>query len=76
MDNNIDIATANLSDSFRLVCKDNIIALKDNQTIYIYKYDVLQETIDLCIKKGIKYEITKEDDYYIVRNKNKKSEVE
>ena len=55
-------------DGFKTACLDNIRALSQKQTVFVYRNEVLEKTKELCQKKGIEIKINKEEDYYIIRN--------
>lgn len=52
---------------FKAVCLDNISALKKGDTVFVYKKDVLEETIKMCQEKGIDVVSNKIEDYYTIR---------
>lgn len=77
MDNSTDyIVNTYATDDFISVCTDNIRALKKGQVAFVYRKDVLEKTKELCDEEKIEYEILKEDWYYTIINKNKKSQKE
>lgn len=57
---------------FTALCRSNYKDIKNGKNCYIYVYDVLETTKELCDKSNLKYKVKRIDDYYKVISLEKK----